>query len=258
MNKPIKIAVINQKGGVGKTTTVINLATALSTIEKHVLIVDLDPQGNATTGVGVSKSGLTGSSYDLILNQSTIMDCIKETIIPKMQIVPSIEDLSAAEIELSSINGREKQLKQAFSANCNKYDYILVDCPPSLGLLTLNALVAVDYALIPLQSEFYALEGLAQLVSSIKRVRMSLNPNLGILGILITMFDKRNSLNLNVVEEVRKFFPAYLFSTFIPRNVRLSEAPSYGKPVLLYDHNCKGSQAYIEFAREVLNKTSRG
>ncbi|MDR1032007.1 MAG: ParA family protein [Holosporales bacterium] len=258
MDKPIKIAVVNQKGGVGKTTTVVNLATALAAIDKQVLIVDLDPQGNATTGIGISKSTLTKSSYDCILHQADINDCVKSTLVPGMYVIPSIEDLSAAEIELSSINGRERHLQQALSSQCDQYDYILIDCPPSLGLLTLNALVAADYALIPLQSEFYALEGLAQLVSTIKRVRSSLNANLNILGILITMFDKRSSLNISVIEEVRKFFPTYLFSTVIPRNIKLSEAPSYGKPVLLYDHNCKGAQAYIEFAKELLRKLEGG
>ncbi len=250
----IKIAIANQKGGVGKTTTTVNLATALAAIGKKVLIIDLDPQGNATTGMGVLKTSLSNNSYKFILGLASLNECIIKTIVPSLDIMPSIEDLSATEIELVNMTSRENYLNKALSNSQYDYDYVIIDCPPSLGLLTINALTAVEHLLIPLQCEFYALEGLSQLFNTIKKIKSSFNPSLSVLGILITMFDKRNGLNISVVEDVKKFFPTYLFSTFIPRNIKLSEAPSHGKPVLLYDHNCKGSIAYIEFAKEVLQK----
>ncbi len=249
---PRIIAIANQKGGVGKTTTAVNLATAMAAIYKRVLLIDLDPQGNASTGLGIPQASRAQGIYDMLFDSAPLSALIKKTEVPNLDIVPSTVDLSGAEIELVSIENREFRLKEAFQAAYADYDYILIDCPPSLGLLTLNALVAADSVIVPLQCEFYALEGLSHLVRTIERVKRALNPKLELEGVVLTMYDKRNSLSNGVVADVRAHFPDKIYNTMIPRNVRVSEAPSHGKPVMLYDFKCIGSQAYIQLAKEVL------
>jgi chromosome partitioning protein len=252
--QPRIIAVANQKGGVGKTTTAINLATALAACGKRVLVVDLDPQGNASTGLGVERGDRKTGSYEMLIDSVAIADATKPTNVPNMWIVPTTPDLAGAEIELIDLERREFRLRDALAKAKLAYDFILIDCPPSLTLLTLNAMVAADCVLVPLQCEFYALEGLSQLMKTIERVKQRLNPVLEIQGVVLTMFDKRNSLNEQVASDVRQHFGDKVYDTAIPRNVRIAEAPSYGLPALLYDIRCAGSQAYILLASEVLKR----
>jgi chromosome partitioning protein len=252
--QPRIIAVANQKGGVGKTTTAINLATALAACGKRVLVVDLDPQGNASTGLGVERGDRRTGAYEMLIDQIPIAEATRPTNVPNMWIVPTSPDLAGAEIELIDLERREFRLRDALAKKPLSYDFILIDCPPSLTLLTLNAMVAADCVLVPLQCEFYALEGLSQLVKTIERVKHKLNPVLEIQGVVLTMFDKRSSLNEQVASDVRQHFGDKVYDTAIPRNVRIAEAPSYGMPALLYDIRCAGSQAYILLASEVLKR----
>ncbi len=248
------LAVANQKGGVGKTTTTINLATALAACGKEVLIIDLDPQGNASTGLGLDPERRRTTVYDLLMGEKALADCVVESPVPHLQIVPASVDLSGAEIELVGELARESRLRESLGDDARQWDYILIDCPPALGLLTLNAMVAAHAVLVPLQAEFYALEGLSHLLRTIERVRRALNPELRIQGVVLTMYDKRNNLCDMVAKDVRDYLGARVYDTMIPRNVRISEAPSHGKPVLLYDFRCAGAQAYIRLARELLRR----
>jgi chromosome partitioning protein len=248
--EPRVLAVINQKGGVGKTTTVVNLSAALGQTGKKVLVVDFDPQGNATSGYGIDKEELEGDVYDVIMNGRPVEDTICSTVEENVFIVPATIDLAGAEIELVQVEKREYQLVNALRPVRNEFDYILIDCPPSLGLLTIDALVASTALLIPIQCEFYALEGLTKLLETMKMVKGSLNPSLEIFGVVMTMYDSRTSLSKEVDEEVRKYFGNKVFKTVIPRNVKLSEAPSHGLPVNRYARVSKGSQAYAKLARE--------
>lgn len=247
-----RIAVANQKGGVGKTTTAINVATALAATGKHVLVVDIDPQGNASTGLGIDRVRRSRTSYDLLLGDANLSEAAVQTRIPNLSIIPSTVDLTGAEIELIGVEKRMHRLDAALESS--RHDFVVIDCPPSLGLLTLNALAAADSLLVPLQCEFFALEGLTQLLNTVERVRATLNPHLSILGVVLTMFDRRNRLSEQVAADVRACLGAQVFETVIPRNVRLSEAPSHGLPALLYDHQCAGSTAYIALARELLTR----
>lgn len=248
------IAVANQKGGVGKTTTTINLATAMAATKKKVLIIDLDPQGNASTGLGIDRSAREVNSYHVLIGEAQLADVVLPTDIPGLAVVPSGVDLSGAEIELVEMSRREQRLADALGTTVGDYDYVLIDCPPSLNLLTVNALVAAHAVMVPLQCEFFALEGISHLVKTIDRVRQALNPQLELQGIVLTMFDKRNNLSEMVAADVREFFGDKVYKTVIPRNVRISEAPSHGKPVLIYDVKCTGSEAYIHLASEVLKR----
>ena len=248
------VCVANQKGGVGKTTTAINVATALVAVGQKVLLVDLDPQGNASTGLGIRAAQRDASTYQVILGSFTVEQATVDTEIPGLRVVPATVDLSGAEFDLVAMDRRAFRLREALAPVVNQYDHILIDCPPSLGLLTLNGMVAADALLVPLQCEFYALEGLSHLLRTIDRVKNSLNPKLEIQGIVLTMFDKRNNLSAQVADDVRGHLGDKVYSTVIPRNVRISEAPSFGKPALLYDHTCSGSQAYIDLAREILKR----
>ena len=247
------ISIANQKGGVGKTTTSINLATSLSAVNKKTLLIDADPQGNASTGLGISYENRNPSLYDLIVKQDFDDQAIKKTLVPGLDIITANTNLAASEIELADIKNREFVLKNILS-KITRYDYILIDCPPALGLLTINSLVAANSVIVPLQSEFFALEGISSLVNSIGLIKESFNPNLLIEGILLTMVDKRNSLSALVEKDVRDHFGETVYKTTIPRNVKVSEAPSHGKPAILYDVNSAGSMAYIGLAREILNK----
>jgi chromosome partitioning protein len=247
------LAVANQKGGVAKTTTAVNLGACLSNYGKKVLVVDIDPQGNASSGLGIEGMSLESCIYDVLVNNLPIENIIKKTEIDNLFCVPATIQLAGAEIELVSSVSREKKLKNAIKQIVNTYDYIIIDCPPSLGLLTLNALTAADGVIIPIQSEYYALEGVSQLVNTIQLVQKHLNKRLEIEGVLITMFDARTNLSIQVVDEVKKHFKNKLYKTIIPRNVRLSEAPSYGKPIILYDPKSKGAVVYDEFAKEVMD-----
>lgn len=252
--KPARIiAIANQKGGVGKTTTTINLATAMAATKKKVLIIDLDPQGNASTGLGIDRSARAVNSYHVLIGEAQLADTVLPTDIPGLSLVPSGVDLSGAEIELVEMERREQRLAEALGT-IGSYDYVLIDCPPSLNLLTVNALVAAHAVMVPLQCEFFALEGISHLVQTIERVRQALNPELELQGIVLTMFDKRNNLSEMVAADVREFFGDKVYKTVIPRNVRISEAPSHGKPVLIYDVKCTGSEAYIHLASEVLKR----
>lgn len=251
------IAIANQKGGVGKTTTAINLATALAAVGRKVMIMDMDPQGNASTGLGVGRSQRTVGSYNVLFDGMPLQQAAVATHVPDLSLVTSSVDLSGAELELVNAQRREYRLREAVARSELTCDYLLIDCPPALGLLTLNALVAADAVLVPLQCEFYALEGLSHLVRTIERVKRSFNPTLDIHGVVLTMFDKRNNLSDMVAADVRGFFGEKVFDTVIPRNVKVSEAPSHGKPVLLYDMRCPGSQAYIHLAGEVLRREKR-
>ncbi len=251
------IAIANQKGGVGKTTTAINLATALAAIGRSVLVLDLDPQGNASTGFGIDRNARAVSSYDVVTGSATLRQAAVATQVPGLQIVPSTVDLTAAEVELVAANDRYHRLKQAFDQCRHAYDYILIDCPPALGLLTLNALIGADAVMVPLQCEFFALEGLSHLMRTVELVRRRFNPDLEIQGVVLTMFDRRNNLSDQVAADVRGHFGDKVYETVIPRNVRVSEAPSFGKPALLYDHRCAGSEAYIKLARELLRREDR-
>ena len=258
--EPRIITLANQKGGVGKTTTAINLATALAAIGERVLIVDLDPQGNASTGLGISRNDREISSYDLIIGDANVAQAAVLTDVPNVAIVPSTMDLLGAESALISQPDRAFRLRSAFkqiaalTINGQAVSYILIDCPPSLNLLTINALVAADAVLVPMQCEFFALEGLSQLLQTIEQIRTTLNPRLSIQGVVMTMFDRRNSLSEQVLADVRHTMGDLVYDTVIPRNVRLSEAPSYGKPALLYDLKCAGSQAYLRLATEVIRR----
>ncbi len=251
---PRVLAVSNQKGGVGKTTTAVNLATALAAVDKKVLIVDLDPQGNASTSLGIPAKARTTNTYHVLMGEADVASAAIETSVPHLSVVPSGVDLAGAELELVQVDDRQNKLHQAITGITDAYDYVLIDCPPSLGLLTLNALVAADAVLVPLQVEFLALEGVSQLVRTIERVQKSFNPNLEIQGIVLTMVDKRNNLSDMVESDVRGYFGDKVYTTVIPRNVRVSEAPSHGKPVLLYDFQSKGAQAYLNLAGEVLKR----
>lgn len=249
------IAIFNQKGGVGKTTTNINLGASLAMKGKKVLILDIDPQGNSTSGFGISKRELNDTMYEvLVIDNYNIRDAIMETSVENLHIIPASVDLAGAEIELVELEGREKRLKKAIDQVKDVYDYIFIDCPPSLGLLTINSLTAVDSVLVPIQCEFYALEGVSQLVSTIDVVKSSLNKNLTIEGVVLSMFDGRTNLSIQVVQEVKKYFGSKVYSTVIPRNVRLAEAPSFGLSVIQYDPRSKGAEAYLEFADEFLER----
>jgi chromosome partitioning protein len=251
----IRIAVANQKGGVGKTTTCINLATALAAIGWRVLLADLDPQGNASTGVGVSASQRKLSSYDVLIGSASAVEAAIPTRVPRLDLLPATVDLSGAEIEMVSLEDRAHRLSKALdSAPAGRWDICLIDCPPSLGLLTVNALVAARYLLVPLQCEFFALEGLSQLLQTVERIRVAFNPELSILGVALTMFDRRNNLSQAVAEDVRACLGTAVFETVVPRNVRLSEAPSHGLPALIYDLRCSGSEAYVRLARELIGR----
>jgi chromosome partitioning protein len=255
---PRILAIANQKGGVGKTTTAINLGTALAAVGETVLLIDLDPQGNASTGLGIERTSQQKSSYHVLIGEAELDDVIVESGIPRMHCSPATIDLLGAELELADFERKTYRLADAVARMIetakHKFTYILIDCPPSLNLITINSLCAADAILVPLQCEFFALEGLSQLLKTVERIKTTLNPKLAIQGIVLTMFDRRNSLSEQVAQDVRSVLGAKVYQTVIPRNVRVSEAPSYGMPVLLYDHGCVGSQAYIHLASEVIRR----
>ncbi len=261
-SEPRVLALANQKGGVGKTTTAINLGTALAAIGERVLIVDLDPQGNASTGLGIDRKSRTRSTYDVLVGEASLGQVVLETAVPRLSVAPSTLDLLGVELEIASEKDRAFRLRGAIrelharslESQGEGFTYILVDCPPSLNLLTINAMSAADAVLVPLQCEFFALEGLSQLLKTVEQVRAALNPRLSIHGIVLTMFDPRNNLSTQVVEDVRQFMGEKVYETIIPRNVRVSEAPSHGKPVLLYDLKCTGAQAYLRLASEIIQR----
>ncbi|MGN6357831.1 MAG: ParA family protein [Novosphingobium sp.] len=249
----IRVAIANQKGGVGKTTTAINIATAMAATGWKTLLMDLDPQGNASTGIGVGTNDREYSTYDLIVDERPLADCIMPTRIPGLDLIPATVDLSGAEVELVSVEDRTERMRRALAGH-TEHDICFIDCPPSLGLLTLNAMTASDTMLVPLQCEFFALEGLSQLLQTVERVQQRFNPDLGIIGVALTMFDRRNRLTDQVADDVRSVLGSLVFETAIPRNVRLSEAPSHGLPALVYDHTCAGSRAYMALARELIGR----
>jgi chromosome partitioning protein len=257
---PRVLAVANQKGGVGKTTTAINLGTALAAIGEEVLIIDLDPQGNASTGLGIDRRSRRYSTYDILIGEATLRDAVVQTAVPRLHLAPSTLDLSGLELEIGQARDRAFRLRNALAplstvaAGQPKFTYVLVDCPPSLNLLTINAMAAANAILVPLQCEFFALEGLSQLLKTVESVRAQLNPDLTIHGIVLTMYDARNNLSGQVVADVREFMGRKVYDTIIPRNVRVSEAPSYGKPVLVYDLKCSGSEAYLRLATEIIQR----
>jgi chromosome partitioning protein len=253
---PRIIAIANQKGGVGKTTTTINLATALAAVGKKTLVLDLDPQGNASTGLGIGHDQRARNAYHVLMGDIDFQGAILKSNIPNLSVVPSGPDLAGAEIEIPELDRPQYCLREAVKGLVG-YDFVLIDCPPALGMLTINALVASDAILVPLQCEFFALEGITALVKTIERVKKNFNPKLDIQGIVLTMYDKRNNLSDMVASDVREFFGDKVYQTVIPRNVRISEAPSHGKPVLLYDHKCAGSKAYLHLASEVLKRENR-
>jgi chromosome partitioning protein len=250
----ICITIANQKGGVGKTTTAINVGTALAATGLRVLLLDLDPQGNASTGLGIGRNDRERSTYDVLLGDTTLQEAAIPTQVPLLDIIPATVDLSGAEIELIEFDARTHRLDRALQRGGERWDVILVDCPPSLGLLTVNAMVAAHALLVPLQCEFFALEGLSQLLTTVEQIRGRFNPGLSILGVVLTMYDRRNRLTDQVSDDVRAVLGRVVFDTVIPRNVRLSEAPSHGMPALIYDHRCAGSEAYIALAREVIGR----
>ncbi len=251
------IAIVNQKGGVGKTTTAVNLAAALGLQKQKVLMVDIDPQGNCTSGFGIEKQNLEVSSYEILIDQEPAKNAILTTKFRNVDLLPASMDLAGAELELVEIPERQTRLKKALADVKENYDYILLDCPPSLGLITLNALTASDTFLVPIQCEYYALEGLSQLLNTVKTIKRLYNPSIDLEGVVLTMFDNRLNLTQQVVAEVKKYFPNKVFETAIPRNVRLSEAPSFGMPVLYYDRGSRGSMAYIALARELIKKNAK-
>ncbi len=252
------IAIANQKGGVGKTTTAVNLGACITELGRKVLVVDIDPQGNATSGLGVDRRRVKQSVYDVLINGASLQEVIVASAIRGLYVAPSTMDLAGAEIELVSMMSREGRLKGALDAVRGNYDYVFVDCPPSLGLLTLNALTAADRVIVPIQCEYYALEGLGQLMKTIALVQHRLNRLLDIEGVILTMFDGRTNLSIQVAEEVKKYFRSKVYRTVIPRNVRLSEAPSHGKPITLYDSRSRGAEVYKELAKEVMNRAEEG
>ncbi len=247
------IAIANQKGGVGKTTTAVNLSSCLAYKGKKVLIIDTDPQGNTTSGLGIDKKTITKSIYEVLINDDDIGCCLVDTMIDNLKICPSNIQLVGAEVELVSVISRETRMKVALTAIRDRFDYILIDCPPSLGLLTLNALTAADTILVPIQCEYYALEGLSQLMNTVKLVQRHLNTALDVEGVVLTMFDARTNLSIQVVEDVKKYFKNKVYRTVIPRNVRLSEAPSFGLPIIIYDPKSKGAECYLDLAQEVID-----
>jgi chromosome partitioning protein len=265
LTAPRILVLANQKGGVGKTTTAINLGTALAAVGESVLVIDLDPQGNASTGLGIDRKNRKISTYDVLLGESSLAEAIVATAVPRLSIAPSTLDLLGVELEIAGDPDRAYRLKRALAEwstedrpkECDQFSYILIDCPPSLNLLTVNALASADAVLVPLQCEFFALEGLSQLLSTVDQVKRSLNPRLSIHGVVLTMFDPRNNLATQVVADVRRFMGEKVYDTVIPRNVRVSEAPSHGKPVLLYDLKCSGSQAYLKLASEIIQREKR-
>lgn len=251
------IAIVNQKGGVGKTTTAVNLTAALGAKGYKVLLVDIDPQGNSTSGMGINKKGLEKNSYEMLVGNCTAQECVIKTEFKNVDVIPSGMDLAGAEIELSDMSHRESRLKTSLALINENYDFIMLDCPPSLGLITLNGLCAADTLMVPIQCEFYALEGLSQLIGTVRTVKRLYNPYIEIEGVLLTMFDGRLNLTQQVVDEVKKCFPKKVYSTFIPRNVRLSEAPSFGQPVMYYDKSSKGAKAYDALADEFLKNNRK-